>query len=111
MEHEDSSSDSRDDYRQGVRNRKIFTATDDKFGLPSNVAMGCGAAILGTFLLFNFWAAIVVALLVLPVMYRIHKDDPRALSLWQAAMFQPYTAWEAGTATRRELVILRRDSP
>lgn len=99
--------DSREDYRQGARNRKVFTTTDFVMGLPSNVLMGCGAILLATFVLFTWWSTLIMAFLLMPVMYHIHKDDPRALVLWQAAMFERYNAFEAGTSTSLQLVILK----
>lgn len=103
----DEQDNAREDYRQGARNRKIFTTTDYVMGLPGNVLMGCGAVVGATFILFTWFAALFMALLILPVMYHIHKDDPRALSLWKDAIIERHTSWEAGTTTSRELVILK----
>lgn len=96
----------REDYKQGVRNRKIFTTTDDILGLPSSVFVGCGAVLFGTFLLFTWQAALIMAFVLMPGMYHIHKDDPRALSLWIDVLFQRHHSFEAGTATQRQLIIL-----
>lgn len=104
-EHDEQNS--REDYRQGARNRKVFTTTEFSLGLPNNVLMGCGAVLLGTFVLFTWYATIIMGLVLMPVMFHIHKDDPRALTLWKDVMLQRYNSYEAGTSTRRQLVVLK----
>lgn len=110
MEQMDNTQGQSDEYSQGSRNRKIFTRSEDIFGLPSSIFMGSAAAVFAVFLIFHWWTAVIAAVLIFPPMYSIHKDDPRAFAIWQYALTEKTNAWEAGSAGRRELVILSRDS-
>lgn len=61
---------------------------------------------IGVFFISKWWTALIVALIYFPPMYAIHKDDPKALSIWRATLSDRTSGWEAGHVKRRVLVVL-----
>jgi type IV secretory pathway VirB3-like protein len=96
----------KDDYVEGVRNRRIFTSAHLIFGMPANLAIGGVALAIGVFFVSTWWAAIIVALIYLPPMIAIHKDDARAFQVWQTMIRERTSGWEAGNTAKRILVVL-----
>jgi hypothetical protein len=102
----DQTNDVRQDYKQGARNRKVFTSSHLIFGLPSNVFLGGCALAVGVFFISTWYWGVLLAAIYFPPMFSIHKDDPRALAVWKTTLSDRTAGWQAGVVTRRSLVVL-----
>jgi len=92
-----------------LKNRDAFTKPDLTVGMPSGVFMFGLLIVFGSyFLLKLFIAPIVLGVIYYSLMFRIHKDDSRALSVWLACWSDDTSGWLSGAINDIEIKILNK---
>jgi type IV secretory pathway TrbD component len=88
------------------KNRRVFTNQKEYWGIPSNLFIGGAGLIIGISFLVVWWAGLALAGVYFPVMYHIHKQDPRAIQAWMRGIKRKNSYWVAGDAEPVQLQIL-----
>lgn len=85
-----------DSVREGFRNRRIFNVKQEKFGIPNDLfVVGCALSG-GLFFALSWWVGLIIGAAYFSVIYKIHKDDPRAAKAWIRGMTRKNSYWAAG---------------
>ena len=90
-----------------VRNVRAFHDDNLILGIPQGFFMGGIVVMVMSYLLFGFfWLPPVVALLYYAPLHAMHKDDPKGLTIWLAALSSRTLVWEAGRRKPFPLIVL-----
>lgn len=98
----------RDDISEiASKNITVFTKSEHTLGLPSQVFFFGIIIALGIGVVFYLWCIPLILLLYYPVMFRIHKDDSKALPIWKRAILRKHHYWSTGFSRPCSLTIFR----
>ena len=90
-----------------IRNVRAFHDDNLILGIPQGLFMGGLVVMVMAYLIFSlFWLPLVVAMLYYVPLYAIHKDDPKGLTIWLAALSSRTLVWESGRRKSFPLIIL-----
>lgn len=92
--------------QRGLQNAKVLTLTDEFLGLPSKIFISGLALAIGLGATVHFILGLIIALAYFPAMYHVHKDDPKGLAVWRAAILRKESYWVAGRQKQTKLILL-----
>ncbi len=90
-----------------VRNVRAFHDDHLILGIPQGLFMGGMVVMVMAYLIMGvFWLPVVAGVAYYLPMYAMHKDDPKGLTIWVAALASRTLAWESGQRTPFPIIVL-----
>ncbi len=90
-----------------IRNVRAFHDDNVILGIPQGLFMGGLVVMVMAYLVFGLlWLPPVVAVLYYAPLHAMHKDDPKGLTIWLAALSSRTLVWESGRRTPFPLIVL-----
>ncbi len=82
----------------------IFNEEGERFGIPSRFVFSIPVAGIALYQVIG-WVALMVVLVLFKVVYQIHRDDPKALEIWQESLRDP-RCWVLCKVKKRRIIFL-----
>ena len=90
-----------------IRNVRAFHDDNVILGIPQGLFMGGIVVMVMAYLVFGLlWLPPVVAVLYYVPLHTMHKDDPKGLTIWLAALSTRTLVWESGRRKSFPLIVL-----
>jgi len=79
-----------------VKNVKVFTTQDQILGIPSALFLLGLLCCLCVFVATTWICALLVAVVFYPMMWSMHRDNPKGFYVWFRAGFSNEVYWASG---------------